>query len=141
MPGLKEWLAKASGDLKAAKYLLQDDDVLDISVYHTHQSAEKSLKTYMVFRQSSIPKTHDLQRLLELCTQKDSSFLTLLDEVLTLNPYGIYSRYPDDRFVINKEDAEEAIVRATKILRFVEKKIKISSNKTTSNATINLFEK
>ncbi len=135
MPGLKEWMKKASGDLKAANLLLHDDDVLDIAVYHTQQCAEKALKTFLVFCKNSLPKTHDLQRLLELCSQKDQTFSGLLDDVLILNPYGVYSRYPDDRFVINKEDVEDAIARAAKILRFVEKKITPSSN-----LTIGLFE-
>ena len=77
MPGPKEWLKKASGDLKAAKLLLKEDDILDVAVYLSHQCAEKALKTYLVFSHSSLLKTHDLLKLLETCAQQDRSFSSL----------------------------------------------------------------
>ncbi|MBX9831307.1 HEPN domain-containing protein [Candidatus Babeliales bacterium] len=136
MPGIKDWLKKASSDLKSAKMLSKDDDVLDVAVFHTHQCAEKALKTYLVFCQSPILKTHDLPKLLEVCVQKDPSFKELLNEVLSLNSYGTYSRYPDDRFSIDQEEAARAVKYASRIFDFVEKKIKPPDNK-----TLSLFEK
>ena len=61
MPGVKDWLKKASSDLKASKKLSDDDETLDCSVFHTHQCAEKALKAFIVFIQQAIPKTHDLR--------------------------------------------------------------------------------
>ncbi len=123
MPGVRDWLKKASSDLKAAKLLLQDDDVLDVAVYLSHQCAEKALKTYLVFCQSGLLKTHDLQKLIGVCAKQDSLFLKLSIEAIILNPYGMYSRYPDDRFSIDKEDATEAVKCAEKVLKFVKTKI------------------
>jgi len=136
MPGLKDWLAKASGDLKAAKILSCDTDLLDIAAYLTQQCAEKALKAYLVFCHQVIPKTHNLKFLVEQCSKRDSAFQQLLNDALTLDPYGSYSRYPDDRFSINQEEIKEAIDKATKILSFVNKKINEPKNPTQK-----LFEK
>jgi hypothetical protein len=36
MPGVKDWLKKASSDLKASKKLSDDDETLDCSVFHIY---------------------------------------------------------------------------------------------------------
>ena len=136
MPGVKDWIAKASGDLKVAKMASLDADVFDIAAYLIHQSAEKSLKSYLVFCGQTILKTHNLILLLEACAKKDQSFRSLFEDILILNPYGVYSRYPDDRFSMTKEEVDEAITKAIKILNFVKKKISEPKNPTQK-----LFEK
>ena len=66
MPGVKNWIAKASGDLKSSKKLIKDDDdTLDSAAYFTQQSAEKALKAYLIFKNQPIPRTHDLEKLLK----------------------------------------------------------------------------
>jgi len=124
MSGVKDWLRKASGDLKGASKLIKDDDeTLDIAAYQTQQSAEKALKTYLVFKKLLVPKTHDLTKLLENCMQSDSTFAVLKEAVEVLFPYAIYTRYPDDRFNIDREEVVEAIRCAEKILKFVKTKV------------------
>ncbi len=60
MPGVKDWLKKASSDLKASKKLSDDFETFDCSVFHTHQCGEKALKAFYDFCTNSIPKKHDL---------------------------------------------------------------------------------
>jgi len=48
MPGIKDWLQKASSDLKLATKSLGDDETLDPAAYLTHQCAEKSLKAFFI---------------------------------------------------------------------------------------------
>lgn len=60
---------------------------------------------------------------MELCAQHDMSFKQLLSDALDLLPYAIYSRYPDDRFFIDRDEAIQAIKKARAILNFVKKKI------------------
>jgi HEPN domain-containing protein len=124
MPGYNAWVKKASGDLKSAMKLVKDDDdTLDTAVYHTQQCAEKILKAYLIFKKQRVPHTHDLEKILELCCQHDLSFKSLLNDALDLLPYAIYSRYPDDRFCIDREEALQAIKKAKTILNFTKKKI------------------
>lgn len=124
MPGVKNWIAKASGDLKSSKKLIKDDDeTLDSAVYFTQQSSEKSLKAYLIFQQQSIPRTHDLEKLLKDCIKYDNSFNQLREDTEPLAPYATYTRYPDDRFNVDREEVVKAIACAEKILKFVKAKI------------------
>lgn len=124
MPGVNDWLAKATSDLKSSRKLIKDDDeTLDSAAYFTQQSTEKALKSYLIFKKQPIPRTHDLEKLLANCMKFDSSFNNLLEDSLVLSPFAVYSRYPDDRFFIEQEEVIEAIKRAKKILRFVKNKM------------------
>lgn len=43
----EEWLIKALHDIESSKFLFDEKkDLLDISIYHTQQCAEKSLKLF-----------------------------------------------------------------------------------------------
>lgn len=122
MSGHDAWLEKALSDLRSAKKLSKDDDyTLDTAAYHTHQCAEKALKAYLVFNGQRVLRTHDLEKILELCSQYDMSFKRLLSDALDLLPYATYSRYPDDRFYIDREELLEAIKKAAGIFNFVKK--------------------
>ena len=136
MHGHEAWLKKALSDLKSSKKLIQgDDETLDTAAYHTQQCAEKAFKAYLEFKKQSTPKTHDLERLLEMCIVFDIVFKTLLEDASNLSIYAIYARYPDDRFYIDRQEIQEAIKKAAKIYRFVLKKIEVPIN-----STLHLFE-
>lgn len=132
MPGLKDWIAKAITDLKSAKKLIKDDDdTLHGAAYFTQQAAEKSLKAYLVFKGQElkglkIPKTHDLEKLLQNCMTLDISFGQLRSELERLSTYATYTRYPDDYFYMDRQEAEAAIKHAEKILKFVKAKIELA---------------
>ncbi|MBS1988121.1 HEPN domain-containing protein [Candidatus Dependentiae bacterium] len=123
MPGVKDWLKKASSDLKASKKLLDDDETLDCSVYHTHQSAEKTFKAFIIFTKQPIPKTHDLGLLLEYCVRVNPEFMILLKESRELNPYCHDSRYPSDTFYVDREIAQHATEMAENVFLVVKNKI------------------
>ena len=123
MPGPKNWIAKASGDLKVATKLMNDPEVFDYAVFHAHQCAEKSFKAFLMFMHQSIPKTHSLNLLLIACSRLNSEFATLSSEISVLDPYGNDSRYPNDFFHVNQSKVDEAVKIAQKILVFVKSKI------------------
>lgn len=55
------WITKSENDLKTARKLFETDDpVLDTSIYHAQQCAEKALKAYLAFKKQPIQKTHDV---------------------------------------------------------------------------------
>lgn len=123
-----EWLHKAKSDLRAARVLFatNEDLVLDASVYHTQQCAEKSLKAYLAFEKHEIEKIHNLVFLTKICSQYDKSFESLLEIMAILNPYGFKFRYPDDFVIPERHDAEKAIEYAGKAYNFVRVKIEES---------------
>lgn len=123
MPGVKDWLKKASSDLKASKKLSDDNETFDCAVFHTHQCAEKAFKAFIVFAQQAIPKTHDLRFLFECCLEINSEFLFLKEESRDLNAYGQDSRYPNDSFYVDKQITDKAIIMAEEILLAIQKKL------------------
>ena len=118
----ERWLIIAKDDLKSAKVLLKHE-VFSTASYHCQQSAEKSLKAYLVFRKQEAVKTHDLIKLLVLCSKFDSNFEKIIDIIEHLNPFSTKFRYPSEYDIPDTEDTQAAIKQANKVLSFVLKKI------------------
>lgn len=109
----RRWMEKADQDLAAARHLLALDaqGLSDIVCYHCQQCAEKYLKSLLVLRGVSFPKTHDLRRLLEIVQERDAPALTP-EQVLPLNRYVIEGRYPGGWEPIDAQEAAEAVEMA-----------------------------
>lgn len=120
MPGHRDWLKKAHGEGKAARMLIQDNEILDIAAFHTHQCAEKALKGYLVFKRKQIPKTHNLEDLIAESIKLDQAFVGLLHDAIILDPYVLTTRYPNDYFSIDEEEVQKAIEHAERIFNFVK---------------------
>ncbi|OGM27070.1 hypothetical protein A2627_01925 [Candidatus Woesebacteria bacterium RIFCSPHIGHO2_01_FULL_39_28] len=81
----REWLQLAGEDLKWAKASFREG-FYSQTCFVCQQVAEKSLKGYLyAFRRDA--KTHDLIRLMELCLEFDSAFLSLKKDLRILEPY------------------------------------------------------
>ena len=120
----EEWLFKAEHDLASSSYLLSAPDPLfDISIYHTQQCAEKSLKAYLTFKEKEIENTHNLKMLVEICIKIDNEFDKLIDDCIFLNPYATLYRYPQGDLMPSEESVLKAIKTSQKILSFVKRKI------------------
>lgn len=123
------WLFKARGDLKSAKTLSRDDEeLLSNAIFCTQQCAEKALKAYLVFRKKPLQKTHDLNKLIDECSQLEPNFSSLIGKVSILDPYATRFRYPDDYLIPEKQDLITAIEIAEEVLEFVRKRITYESH-------------
>ncbi|KKQ32329.1 MAG: HEPN-type nucleotidyltransferase, antibiotic resistance related protein [candidate division TM6 bacterium GW2011_GWF2_37_49] len=74
-----EWLRIAKEDLAVAKAILNLEFFATVT-YHCQQSSEKALKAlkaYIVVKNQPILKTHDLEKLLEICLSFDKNFIKL----------------------------------------------------------------
>jgi HEPN domain-containing protein len=127
MQAYEEWLWKAENDLLGAQALLKIDRTFDLAVYHAHQSAEKSFKAYLAYKNQPIARTHSLIFLLELCYDFDGNFWILLPAAKYLNPFSVRFRYPTDVLLPEQPCVVEAIKHAKNILHFVRKKIREKS--------------
>jgi HEPN domain-containing protein len=118
----KEWLRYAKSDLNTAQHMFNDvhPKETEISCYHTHQCAEKSLKAYLIAKETDPPFTHDLVELLRFCTAHEMSFSTIQPYCVSLNPYGVQVRYPNE-LAVDDSITGQAINYAAKILEFCEK--------------------
>jgi len=120
----KEWLRYAKSDLNTAKHMFSDvhPKETEISCYHAQQCAEKSLKAYLIAKKTDLPYIHDLVELNRLCAAIESSFSTIQPYCVSLNPYGVQVRYPNE-LAVDDSITAQAINYAEKILEFCEKTI------------------
>lgn len=118
----RAWLSYAEEDLVCAR-LLQKEKIFRAASYHTQQCAEKALKSYLVFKERELRKTHDLVELTQLCAELDFEFVTLLGFAKTIKPYATRGRYPDDFQPPEESDTKEIIDQAASMLHFIQKKI------------------
>lgn len=118
------WMDKAAQDLGAAAVLVEREPPLTgIAVYHCQQAAEKALKAFLIEKDTSFTKTHDLDQLVALCATLDSSFSRLSEAAAVLTPYAIAFRYPTGQPDPTKADAERALDLARNIVEFVADRI------------------
>jgi len=110
-----KWLEKASNDLMAAEHLLSVSGLSDIICFHSQQAVEKFLKAVLAHQQVEIPKTHDLEALLELTGLGEAEMGISLDDITTLTRYSAEARYPVNLPMLNVEDANNALEIAKKV--------------------------
>ncbi len=118
----KEWLRYAKSDLNTAKHMFNDVNPkeTEISCYHSQQCAEKSLKAYLIVKEIDHPFIHDLVELIKLCADQETSFSTIQPYCVSLNPYSVQVRYPNE-LAVDDSMAGQAIDYAEKIFEFCEK--------------------
>jgi HEPN domain-containing protein len=92
---LLQWIGKAEEDLLVVQQLmLSEIPIKGAIAYHCQQAAEKFLKAFMLYHKLEIPKTHNIEFLLEKCLKIDERF-SFVDPG-NLTDYGVEVRYPGD---------------------------------------------
>jgi len=121
----KEWLRYAQSDLNTAIHMfcVVHPKETEISCYHSHQCAEKSLKAYLISKKIEPPRTHDLVELKYLCVAQEPSFSSMQPYCVSLNPYGVQVRYPNE-LAIDEPITKQAIENAQKLFEFCDNLIK-----------------
>ena len=123
---VREWVAKALGDLKVAEHELMlppEEAVAWAICFHCQQAAEKLLKAFLVSNQIDFKKTHDLDYLRQLCTEIDPDFENV--DIGDLTSYAAEARYPSASYAVSMSDARECFRIASNIKSFVLKKLKV----------------
>lgn len=120
-----EWIEYAQRDIQSAKHLTSmRPEPLEIICFHCQQAAEKALKAYLVSIDKRVPKTHDLDELLELC-KKNDKITDLRELTIPLNDYSVMVRYPAVQST-TIEDKEQALNAASGVLKTVKEEISIT---------------
>jgi len=95
---VSQWLHKAEQDMKAGEALLSaDPPFLYPACFHAQQAAEKYLKALLTWHQIEFPKTHAIEKLLNLLRRAEPETASILNEAVELTPYGVDIRYPGDQ--------------------------------------------
>jgi HEPN domain-containing protein len=118
----KAWMVKAWRDLETARRSATGEPPFyDIAVYHCQQAAEKAVKAFLVHHGKVCEKTHDIEVLVDLACEFDSSFRKLTDAADALTPYATRFRYPNATFEVEPLPVEynEALEHAKSVYEFV----------------------
>lgn len=119
---VRDWLTRADHDLRSARALASlADPLLDTAIYHCQQAAEKSIKAWLQARDEVIPKTHDIEDLVELAATSDADFAKFGKIGAVLTPYASAFRYPGgfEEPMPSQAEFDEALKNAQTIHDFV----------------------
>ena len=114
-----EWIEKAEGDFATAmrEFAVTEKPNYDAVCYHAQQSAEKYLKAALQERMIEFPKTHDLERLLNLLLPAAPRLETLRDAAKSLSEYAIELRYPGN--IADKTESTTALDHCRRVRELV----------------------
>ena len=116
---VSEWIKKAENDYAGALHIhrRRKKPLPDLVCFHCQQAAEKYLKAFLIFKEVSFPKIHDLLALLELCQRHRSDFELWREPFELLNPYSVQLRYPGEEASV--EEARVAVQAVKQIRTFM----------------------
>lgn len=116
---VKEWIRKAENDYAGALHIFRrrKSPLPDLVCFHCQQAAEKYLKAFLIFKDVSFPKIHDLLALLELCQKYRTDFELWRESFELLNPYSVQFRYPGEEASV--EEARAAVQAIKQIRTFM----------------------
>ncbi len=111
------WLEKADHDLITARQtLLLPDGPTDTVCFHAQQAIEKALKAVLVSRQVPFPKTHNLLRLMDLALSYMPDLEGYRQDFAQMSLYSAEVRYPDDWFGPDRDDANQSLAVAERVV-------------------------
>lgn len=117
---IKEWLSKASVDLRAAEHDRKATPPITTEiVFHAQQLAEKSLKGFLVWHDQPFRKTHNLVELGEACCALEPDLEPLLRRAARLTEYAWKFRYPGEEEDPTVEEADEALALACEVYQAI----------------------
>jgi HEPN domain-containing protein len=94
-PATREWVGKAEDDFITAGELRESPNRLHDQVcFHCQQSAEKYLKAVLEELNISVPKTHDLELLLDQLVPFHAGLRSVKRGLLFLADFAVDARYP-----------------------------------------------
>jgi len=99
---IEYWLDTAAYDIETARAMLLTKRFLYVA-FMCHQTVEKSLKAFYVFKVTAIPPyTHNLSHLAKKASLYDDLSLGQKDFLDVLEPLNIEARYPTNKERIAK---------------------------------------
>ena len=101
-----QWVLKAEEDWQGVLALAKQKPPLrDLVCFHCQQAVEKYLKGLLEEGRQPVPKTHDLEKLLELLLPHDAKLEPLRRSLVSLTRYAVEFRYPGLRATRRRMEA------------------------------------
>jgi HEPN domain-containing protein len=108
-PITTEWVQKAEEDFATLELLWRQPRLVapDVVCFHAQQCVEKYLKARLQEAGLEFPKTHDLDKLLNLARVVEPLWDSWRARLSLLTDYAVESRYPGD--TAGKEEVRRAV--------------------------------
>ena len=120
-----EWIEKAEGDYRAAKWLQQaPDPVHDSICFHVQQCIEKYLKAWLQEANIPVQRTHNLEELLALIIPTLPVWSDWQPDFKRITGYAVDPRYPGDSRTA--EDTEHAMRICDEVRQAVRTQLKLA---------------
>ena len=126
----KRWLDQSKYDLSQAILSLKNKSYA-YSCFFAEQSAQKSLKAFLIYHKQLHINIHSVAALLSKASTFQKLFYDLIDKGKKIDKYYLTTRYPDALpeglipfEAYNKNEAKEAIKIAKDIFNFSAKELK-----------------
>lgn len=118
------WLKKAELDLRAAAHDQHaTPPLLEDSLFHCQQAAEKALKALLTWHDQPFRKTHDLTELGQQAIQLDATLDPLCRRAATLTTFAWVFRYPGGQESPTVAEAQEGLALAQEIVQAVRSRL------------------
>ena len=123
-----EWVQKAEGDYRTAKWGQQaPDPVHDTICFHAQQCIEKYLKAWLQETNIRAPRTHDLEELLDLIVSTFPAWSRWQPAFKIMTAYAVESRYPGDSRTA--EDTHHAMQICEEVRQTVRRQLKLPTHR------------
>jgi HEPN domain-containing protein len=119
----REWVDKAEADYAAALLLRRSRKKYsrDIVCFHLQQCVEKYLKGRLEEAGLPFPRTHDLERLLDVAITVEPMWATLRAAIAALTDYAVEARYPGR--TTTPAEASALLREATRIRELIRERL------------------
>jgi HEPN domain-containing protein len=101
----REWLNKGDSDLVTVRKLLAAEGPYDTATFHAQQAAEKYLKGVLAFAEEPIPRTQNLELLVDMCVRLFPRLELDGLDLASLTRYAVEGRYDFDFWPDESETA------------------------------------
>lgn len=115
------WAKKSRKDLWRAELTLTlDPPDTEDCLFHCQQAVEKSLKSFLVWRDQPFRKTHDLVELARQCVDLEPLLDAATSGLGTLTRFAWEFRYPGESEPPSIAEARAWVLRVSELVRAVE---------------------
>lgn len=84
----------ACKDLKLVEKNLDDAEISQqILLFHLQQAVEKFLKALLSKKNIKFPRTHDIEKLIEICERNGINLPDYIEDFIDLTPFAVEFRY------------------------------------------------
>ena len=120
-----EWIQKAEGDYRTARWLQQaPDPVHDSICFHAQQCIEKYLKAWLQEANMPVPRTHDLEELLVLILPTLPAWSNWQPDFKIITAYAVDPRYPGGS--ATTENTQHAVHICNEVRQTVRTQLKLA---------------